>query len=42
MDEANCMKITGHQTSHIFRHYDPGNVDALRESSARHVHERRM
>lgn len=30
MDEADAMKISGHQTAHVFRHYDLGNVDALR------------
>jgi hypothetical protein len=35
MDEADAMKITGHQTSHVFRHYDLGNVDALRERLTR-------
>jgi integrase len=34
MDEADCMKITGHQTSHVFRHYDLGNVEALRQRLA--------
>ena len=31
MDEADAMKITGHQTAHVFRHYDIGNTEALRE-----------
>ena len=35
MDEADAMKITGHQTSRVFRHYDLGNVDVLRERLAR-------
>src|SRR5205823_12497092 len=35
MDEADAMKITGHQTAHVFRHYDIGNVEALRERLAR-------
>jgi integrase len=30
MAEDDAMKITGHQTSHVFRHYDLGNVEALR------------
>jgi integrase len=34
MDEADAMKITGHQTSHVFRHYDLGNVDVLRDRLA--------
>lgn len=34
MDEADAMKITGHQTGHVFRHYDIGNVEALRERLA--------
>jgi hypothetical protein len=28
------MKITGHQTAHVFRHYDLGNIDVLRERLA--------
>ena len=28
------MKISGHQTAHVFRHYDIGNVEALRERLA--------
>jgi integrase len=35
MEEADAMKITGHQTAHVFRHYDIGDVDALRERLAR-------
>ena len=35
MDEADAMKTTGHQTAHVFRHYDIGNVEALRERLAR-------
>jgi hypothetical protein len=35
MDEADAMKITGHQTAHVFRHYDLGNVEALRERLTR-------
>ena len=31
MDGADAMKITGQQTAHVFRHYDIGNVEALRE-----------
>jgi hypothetical protein len=34
MDEADAMKITGHTTSHVFRHYDICDVDALRERLA--------
>ena len=34
MDEADAMKVTGHQTAHVFRHYDIGNVEALRERLA--------
>ena len=30
MDEADAMKITGHQTAHVFRHYDLGNIEVLR------------
>jgi hypothetical protein len=25
------MKVTGHKTAHVFRTYDLGNVDRLRE-----------
>ena len=35
MDEADAMKITGHTTTHLFRHYDIGDVEALRERLAR-------
>ena len=35
MDETDAMKITGHQTAHVFRHYDLGAVDVLRERLAR-------
>ena len=35
MDEADAIKVTGHQTAHVFRHYDIGNVEALRERLAR-------
>ena len=35
MDEADAMKITGHQTAHVFRHYDLGDVNVLRERLAR-------
>jgi integrase len=31
MDEADAMKITGHTTSQVFRRYDIGDVDALRD-----------
>jgi hypothetical protein len=34
LDEADCMKITGHQTHHVFRHYDLGNDEALRQRLA--------
>jgi excisionase family DNA binding protein len=30
MAEADVMKVTGHQTAHVFKRYDLGNVDALR------------
>jgi hypothetical protein len=33
--ETDTMKVTGHNTAHVFRHYDIGNVDALREKLAR-------
>src|SRR5262249_62358043 len=35
LEEADCMKVTGHQTANIFRQDDLGNVDALRERLAR-------
>ena len=35
MDEADAMKITGHQTAHVFKHYDLGDVDALRDRLTR-------
>ena len=35
MDEADAMEITGHRTAHVFRRYDIGNVEALRERLAR-------
>jgi len=31
MEEADAMKITGHKTAHVFRTYDLGNVERLRE-----------
>jgi hypothetical protein len=31
MNGSDAMKITGHQAAHVFRHYDLGNVDALRD-----------
>jgi hypothetical protein len=41
MEEADAMKITGHTTTHVFRHYDVGNVEAPRERLARdREHER--
>jgi integrase len=30
LDESDCMAVTGHKTSHVFRHYDLGDVEALR------------
>jgi hypothetical protein len=35
MDEADAMKITGHQTAHVFRRYDLGDVEALRQRLTR-------
>jgi len=35
MEEADAMKITGHQTAHVFRHYDIGDVEVLRDRLAR-------
>jgi integrase len=35
VDEADCMKVGGWKTAHVFKHYDLGNVDALRERLAR-------
>jgi hypothetical protein len=32
--ESDAMKITGHTTAHVFRHYDIGDVEALRERLA--------
>jgi integrase len=34
MQVEDAMQITGHQTSHVFRHYDLGNVEALRSRLA--------
>jgi hypothetical protein len=34
LDEADCMQVTGHQTGHVFRHYDLGDVEALRRRLA--------
>jgi integrase len=34
MDEADCMQITGHRTNHVFRRYNLGNDDALRQRLA--------
>jgi integrase len=31
MDESDCMKVGGWKTAHVFKHYDLGNVEALRE-----------
>ena len=30
LSESDAMKMTGHQTAHVFRHYDLGDVEALR------------
>jgi hypothetical protein len=30
LSEGDAMKVTGHQTAHVFRHYDIGDVEALR------------
>ena len=35
MDEGDAMKITGHHTAHVFRRYDLGDVDALRQRLTR-------
>jgi integrase len=35
MEEADAMKVTGHTTAHVFRHYDIGNVEALRQQMQR-------
>jgi len=32
--ESDAMKVTGHTTAHVFRHYDIGDVEALRERLA--------
>jgi hypothetical protein len=34
MDEVDAMKITGHKSAHVFRHYDLGDVASLRERLA--------
>ena len=31
MEEADAMKVTGHKTADVFRHYNLGDVEALRE-----------
>jgi integrase len=31
LEEADAMKVTGHKTAHVFRTYDLGNVERLRE-----------
>jgi hypothetical protein len=33
--ETDAMGVTGHTTAHVFRHYDIGDVEALREKLAR-------
>ena len=35
MREGDAMKVTGHPTAHVFRHYDIGDVEALRDKLAR-------
>jgi integrase len=30
LEEADAMKVTGHQTAYVFRNYDMGNVERLR------------
>ena len=35
IEEGEAMKVTGHTTAHVFRHYDIGNVEALRQKLAR-------
>jgi len=34
MEEADVMKITGHTTPHVFRHYDIGHVESFRSRVA--------
>lgn len=34
MDQGDAMKVTGHQTAHVFQHYDLGDVEALRDKLA--------
>jgi hypothetical protein len=34
MEEPDAMKITGHQTAHVFRHYDLGDIEVLRKRLA--------
>ncbi len=31
LEESDCMRVTGHQTAHVFRHYDLTDTDALRD-----------
>ena len=35
MEESDAMKITGHTTAHVFRHYDIGDVETLRDRLSR-------
>jgi hypothetical protein len=35
MDEADCMKVGGWKTAHVFTHYDLGNIDGLRDRLTR-------
>jgi integrase len=30
LEEADAMKVTGHKTAHVFRHYEHGQTEALR------------
>jgi integrase len=34
MEEADAMKVTGHKTAHVFRHYEHGQPDVLRARMA--------
>lgn len=35
LEEADAMKVTGHKTAYVFRSYDMGNVERLREDMDR-------
>jgi integrase len=35
LEEADAMKVTGHKTAHVFRTYDMGNLERLRDDMER-------